>query len=449
MTTLNTQEIIERRAQSEPLSAASLIARTSVTSRGQKIAFFGHFGRGNFGNESTLQAMLCNLRRLAPDAEFNCICTGPETVSATYGISAEPSRSTVVKRWTPHNGAARWWRKLVVGIPSELYRWLSGPRILCDAEALIVPGTGVLTDAFTLLEWGPYDMFRWAVTAKLCRCKVLFVSIGAGPIYSRRGRILVKAALFLADFRSYRDESTLQYLKGIGFHTGADPVYPDLAFSLPKSLAPRSQEKRGRRLVVGLGLMEYAGKYSIANPDNAVFSAYLEKLVEFVRWLLAQDFDVRLLIGDLADVPVTQEFRSLLKQRVVYEEGRIIDEPVASVDDLLSQIAATDFVVATRFHNVLLSLMLNKPSIAISFHHKCSSLMSQMGLSQYCQDINRLNADRLIEQFCDLEKNAETLKPLIKNKAEEFRRALDEQYDRIFRVLRPDCGDSLKAMTTQ
>jgi polysaccharide pyruvyl transferase WcaK-like protein len=199
--------------------------------------------------------------------------------------------------------------------------------------------------------------------------------------------------------------------------------------------------------------MEYAGKYSIARPDNAVFSAYLEKLVEFVGWLLARDFDVRLLIGDLADVPVTQGFRSLLKKRsVAFEGGRIIDEPVASVDDLLKQIAATDYVVATRFHNVLLSLMLNKPSLAISFHHKCSSLMKQMGLSQYCQDINRLDGDRLIEQFCDLEKNAETLKSQIKSKAEEFRSALDEQYERIFRVLRGDRqidGDSLRGITTR
>ena len=199
--------------------------------------------------------------------------------------------------------------------------------------------------------------------------------------------------------------------------------------------------------------MEYAGKYSIARPDNAVFSAYLEKLVEFVRWLLAHDYRRPLIDRRLGGRSVTQQFRTLLRQRsVTYEEDRIIDEPVASVDDLLKQIAATDFVVATRFHNVLLSLMLNKPSIAISFHHKCSSLMSQMGLSEYCQDINRLNADRLIEQFCDLEKNAETLKPLIKHKAAEFRKALDEQYERILRVLRPDCqndGDSLKAMTTR
>jgi len=147
---------------------------------------------------------------------------------------------------------------------------------------------------------------------------------------------------------------------------------------------------------------------------------------------LDRGYDVRLLGGDLADMPVTQEFKALLRERsVTHEEERIICEPVASTGELLSQLASTDLIVATRFHNVLLALLLNKPAIAISFHHKCSSLMSQMGMSEYCQDIRRLNTHRLIEQFCDLERNAETLKPLIKSRAEEFRRALDEQYDRI------------------
>ena len=62
--------------------------------------------------------------------------------------------------------------------------------------------------------------------------------------------------------------------------------------------------------------------------------------------------------------------------------------------------------MATRFHNVLLALLLNKPTIAISFHHKCTSLMSQMGLSEYCQDINRLDSGTLIAQFSHLQQNA-------------------------------------------
>ena len=405
---------------------------------GPKIAFFGHFGQGNFGNESTLQAILYHLRRLVPDAEVTCICTGPETVAADYNIAAVQISGIVVKPWNLRNPLAKLVRKLFIGIPSELYRWLKGLMTLWGTDVLIIPGTGLLTDAFSLFGWGPYSMFKWSVIAKACRCKLFFVSVGAGPIYGAIGRCLVKSALFLADFRSYRDGSTVQYLKSIGFRADNDPVYPDLAFSLPEALIPHEDAKTRRRTVVGLGLMHYAGRYSVDRPRNAIYLAYLDVLVIFVRWLLAHDCDVRLLIGDVYDRAVTQEFRSLLKEgSLMYEEGRIIDEPVASVGHLLSQIAATDIVVATRFHNVLLALLLNKPVISISFHHKCASLMSGMGLSEYSQDINDLKADRLIEQFCHLEKNAGSLRPMIRQKAEGCRKALDDQYNLIFQALGP------------
>jgi ribosomal protein S3AE len=58
--------------------------------------------------------------------------------------------------------------------------------------------------------------------------------------------------------------------------------------------------------------------------------------------------------------------------------------------------------------------------------------MNAMGLSRYCLDINDLNADRLIQKFCDLETNADQMKPLIRKKAREFREALNEQYTYIF-----------------
>ncbi len=400
-----------------------------------KIIFFGHFGGGNFGNESTLLAALYNLRRLLPDAEFSCICSAPDTVAMTYGINAVPNRDIAVKPLVLHNPLAKLGRKLI-GVPMELRRWLKSLKTLRGTDALVVAGTGLLTDAYTLFYWGPYDMFRWSVTAKLCGCKLLFVSVGAGPLYSRIGRLFVKAALSLADFRSYRDASTLQYLKGIGFRAGHDPVYPDLAFSLPAT--PGSHDTNAGRPVVGLGLMEYAGKYSVERPTSAIYSAYLESLVEFVKWLLAHEYNVRLLIGDLVDTRVTREFRSLLKRSVTHDEARIIDEPVESVEDLLSQLAATDFVVATRFHNVLLSLLLNRPVIAISFHHKCSSLMGQMGLAEYCQDINGLSADTLIEQFCQLQQNAGCVKQMIRGKVGACQDALDEQYGIIFSDICPD-----------
>jgi polysaccharide pyruvyl transferase WcaK-like protein len=210
-------------------------------------------------------------------------------------------------------------------------------------------------------------------------------------------------------------------------------VCPDLAFSLPETLVPHPRLRQRRRRTVGLGLMEYAGRLSVESPSNAVYQSYLAALGLFVKWLLEHDFDVRLLIGDVSDKAVTQEFKAMLKQGAhSYDEERIIDEPIDCVEDLLSQLAMTDLVVATRFHNVLLALFLNKPVLSIAFHHKCVSLMGEMGLSKYSLAINELKAEELIDLFCDLEKNAEETQCVIEQKRAEFRDALEEQYETIF-----------------
>jgi polysaccharide pyruvyl transferase WcaK-like protein len=402
----------------------------------KKIVFFGHFDSTNFGNESTLQAILYHLRCFQPDAEVTCISTGPEATLAAHQIEAIPVAERFVKSWAPRNPLIRGVRRVFIGLPSECYLWFKAAMRLRRTDMLIIPGTGLLTDAYGLFGWGPYNLLKWSLIAKVCRCKLLFVSIGAGPIYGAIGRCFIKLVLSLADYRSYRDNSSMAYLKGIGFSADNDRVYPDLAFSLPEAVIPHQYTKKKRRSVVGLGVMEYAGKYSVPEPSDTIYLAYLETLVTVVRWLLARENDVRLLSGDIVDLPARQELRGLLRQRLsVRDEGHIIDEPICSVKDLLSQIVATDIVVATRFHNVLLALLCNKPVISISFHHKCESLMSAMGLSEYCLDIKDLKADSLIGKICDLEANADKVKPLIKEKAIEFREALDKQYNLIFNTM--------------
>lgn len=402
----------------------------------KRICFFGHFGSPNFGNEITLQTVLYHVRWLLPEAEVACICTGPEALAATQNIETVPISRTFVKPGKLRTRLARLLRRVFIGLPSEPWRWLDVFKTLKGADVLIIPGTGLLTDAYGLLAWGPYNLFKWSLIARMCRCKVLFVSVGAGPVYSALGRYFVKSALSLADFRSYRDNASLDYLKRIGFPTNSDLVYPDLVFSLREAMLPHDGNRKGKRSIVGLGLMPYAGKYSIAKPSDSTYQEYLESLVTFVRWLLANDYDIRLLIGEVSDRSASEEFKSLLRASLgEYDEERIIDEAALSVEQLLPQIAATDIVVATRFHNIVLALVLNKPVISISFHHKCTSLMEGMGLSDYCQDINHMNADRLIEQFQDVERNAEKLKPVIRQKVEESRKALDEQYSLILKCV--------------
>ena len=317
----------------------------------------------------------------------------------------------------------------------ELKQYGRAFKELKGADMLIVPGTGLLTDAYGFSSWGPYNLFKWSLMARLRGCRVLHVSVGAGPIYSGLGRFLVKLSLSLSSYRSYRDDSSMKYLETIGFQKKEDRVYPDLAFSLPKALLPvvNRNQPTGRRVTVGLGLMLYAGRYSTADPRARIYTGYLDSLVSFADWLLAHDYDIRLLLGDEDDSDVIEQFKSFLHARLgTYDGGRLISEPITSVEEVLAQIAATDIVVATRFHNTLLPLLLNKPVIAVSFHHKCSSLMQEMELSNYCTNIEDIDADKLLHQFQQLERNYDDLKQLIERKVDEARRALDEQYDLIF-----------------
>ena len=396
---------------------------------------FGNFGRGNFGNEMTLLAMLSNVRKHLPEAEANCICPGHDEISRRFKITAFSIKEMPLElrpgKTGPFIGLLR---KIVMGVPLEVYRWIKTFQRLKRTDMLVMTGTGMLGD-FGIKPFGlHYEIFKWSVIARLCRCKLLFVSVGAGPLHYRLSRWFVKGALFLANYRSYRDSFSKKYLEGIGFDTKSDPVYPDLAFSLPEELIPPCPSSDRRRLVVGVGVMTYYNKQDIPELSQNRYHEYVDKLARCVTWLLEHQYDVRLFIGDLSyDREVIQDLKALLKQRGnKFDEGQLLDEPAPSVEELLPQLAATDIVVASRFHNIVFALMLNKPVLSISYHHKDDALMAEVGLSEYCQDIDHLDIDRLIGQLCKLDRNAEIFAPQIRQKTEAYRRALDEQYAQIF-----------------
>jgi polysaccharide pyruvyl transferase WcaK-like protein len=248
-------------------------------------------------------------------------------------------------------------------------------------------------------------------------------------------RWIVKAALSLADYRSYRDQFSYDYLEFIGFDASRDHVYPDLVFSLLSSDAsaspPGPGDGAGR--VIGLGLMEYYGQHRSPEDGERTYQRYVEGVARFASWLLEQGHSVRLLVGDLAyDRRVKRDLLRLLDEAGPFDRARVIDEPLTSPEDLIDQLAKTDLVVATRFHNVLLALMLGRPVIALSYHEKLRSLMAEVGAAEYSVEAEELDVAGLIERFKRLSED-ETFTSSMKDKAKEYRDALDEQYARMFR----------------
>jgi len=405
-----------------------------------KIAFFGNFGQKNLGNEATLQAILCRLRKSLPDAEMICICTGPAETRVAYNIAAVPIHALFVNsELFRSNQFGRFVRKIFVGIPSEFYRWILAIATLAGTEALIVPGTQFLSDNLTG-PWGwPYMTFRWSLAAKLRGCKLFFVSVGVGPLRHPLSRFFIKFALRFADFRSYRDDLSKQCVGSIGLDQTNDPVYPDLVFSLPIPSVQGVEDEANKR-VIAVGIKDFHGQYAPwlrkLSPDE-VYRRYIEREADFVLWLLKHNYVVRIVIGDiLYDTPVlTDLLNALQSRRVVYPSDNLIVEPITSVRELMSQLAKSSIIVSPRFHNIVFGLLLNRPVLAVSYHEKFSALLESPDLAKFNVRIEDADADTITDKFCQLESNLDKLKPQITENVNRYRIALDRQYIQILKLL--------------
>ena len=406
-----------------------------------KIAFFGIFGVENLGNECTLQAILHNAREGLPGGTFYGISYQPEDTSRRHKVAAVPiparyDQSRASRAPVPRSGGlGRLLRVVFLRIPGELLDWVRAIRILRGTHLMIMTGTGMLTDYATSASGYPYDVFKWAAAARLAGCKVRFVGIGVGPIYSRLSRWLIKRALSLADYRSFRDQFSKNRIKKNGFDSDRDPVFPDLAFSLPPDIFPQRPNRTRQKRLVGLGIMDHRDIHiATLEEQEAAYAAYLKKMCDFVSWLLEHGYAIRILQGDSRyDRHARSDLRAKLEERGIhYDQAGIIDEDCATVEELLPQIADADIIVSPRFHNLLLGLMLNIPVVSISYDPKNDALLEGVGLGKYRQPLSGLDVRKLIDQFMDLEAHADQIKPVIRKAASENRSLLEEEYRLVF-----------------
>jgi polysaccharide pyruvyl transferase WcaK-like protein len=409
-----------------------------------RISLYGNFGAGNLGNECTLQAVIEQTQLRWPDAQLLCLCTNPQDVRARHNIAAFPSealdKAAAAARSTPEGPRGRLPRIFRIAfrrIPLELVHWIKSLHAVSGTNMLIVAGTGIVADYMCgPLGW-PYDIFKLSMLAALCRVKLVFLSVGVGPIHHPLSRWFLKRSLALASHRSYRDEASRQYIEKIGFNIGHDAVYPDVVFGLSRSNLV-SGLHAGQRRIVGVGLKDYGATERL---EPKAFREYLDTMAAFVAWLQEHGYVVRLLIGDVNyDTPVIDEFIARLKsQNIPAEEPLLIAKPAMTVGELLRQVGETEVVISPRYHNLVMALLQSKPVIALSDHAKLDSLVTDFGLAQYRISLRGLNPDDLINKFKQLQNDAHQLRSYIKARSDECRRAVAVQYATIFPTLRNLC----------
>jgi polysaccharide pyruvyl transferase WcaK-like protein len=404
---------------SRRVSPASVLARTATAAsdhapaargralagarrRSRRIGLLGLFGCGNAGNDGSLEAMLAFLRQVRPEAELICFCAysdgAADQIARDFRIRALP-----IALPRPTNFLLRILDRLTCGGPRQLASLIRAIRHARRLDLLIIPGTGILDDFQAGPLGMPLALFGWCLAARVCGARSAFVSVGAGPIHHPISRWLMKSAVAMAQYRSYRDTVSKTFMESIGFNAQDDAIYPDIAFKLPAPSSPVRDPAAAGSLTVGVGVMTYLGWQRGSPLGPAIYATYLEKITTFVLWLLDQGHRVRILMGDAADQDALADvLGKVATAKPHLAQERLVADPMRSLHDLMRQMAETDVIVATRYHNIVCALKLAKPLVSLGYAEKNDVLMTEMGLGSFCQHVEHLDLDLLIEQFTQL-----------------------------------------------
>ena len=158
---------------------------------------------------------------------------------------------------------------------------------------------------------------------------------------------------------------------------------------------------------------------------------YLDGTTRFVRALVADGRRVRLVTGDACDAPVVAAILDAVDSPLVSAAD------AASLAGLMEEMAAADTVVATRYHNLVCALKVGTPTLALSYAAKSDALMARMGLDAYCHPAREVDADRLLDQFLELEKRAAELRRTLTGRNADAARLLDRQFTALTAALFP------------
>jgi len=232
-------------------------------------------------------------------------------------------------------------------------------------QLIVFGGGGFIYDysAINILSW-----LRRIYALKRLWKPILLLGIGIGPIRTGFSRLAAKLIINLSDIVIVRDYDSFDLAKSLSKDKNKIKLGADLAILLNKFdnySSEASAEKIRNCLVIP---RQWPYHYS-KKHEGLLIDAFSELItfaiknfnIESVNFLPLHRFD---------DMPLCQRIAQELNIKGgVYK--------VRKYEDIKSIITNTDLIISMRYHGVMLSLIANKPVIAIAYDRKINSLMKE------------------------------------------------------------------------
>ncbi len=423
------------------------------------IGLIGNLGNGNLGDEAILESFIVAVKQRYPKAAFIAFTNNFADTVERHGIEAAPARpgvSPVVQTRSASSAnatyeagktktesktkavlralpfarlLARWVRQCLSAgqfVINEARFLLPSVRHLRRTHLMVVAGSGQIEDEYGGPFNYPYRLFKWSLLSRCLGKKFLVINVGAVPLQSAISRGLIRWTLRLAHYKSFRDEYSETLMRRLGV-SHSDGVYPDLAFGLSPHPRAREQATASSALVVGVNVFPHRDPSFAPDADLKSYRRYLSLTAEYIKWITAQGHKVLMFPTQFrADVRVVQELLDLLGPDTTREQ--VSWENVTSLQGLFGVLEKTDIVAATRFHAVVLSIVANRPVLALANQAKVVDLMTDSQLQDYLLQVENADLEGITGAISRVLERRDAIKEHYKTIVNQHQESLHRQF---------------------
>jgi polysaccharide pyruvyl transferase WcaK-like protein len=364
------------------------------------IAVFGSYNRQSVGDKAILISLIDLLFRVSnTPLKIMVICFDAAAIEQeikwywwAQHVSAVSIFSSRIQETIPGNlssarGALRRMPKWLLTSCSILKFILRHPRKLATgADLLIIGGGNLFMDLF--LNW-PIRPFAIARQFKRNNVPIVIAGVGAYPIKTRFGNVLLKSVARSAAKVFVRDRETLRFFKD----TCRVPakIKPDLAFSLPVINRCADPVSLSRILAVNVAPV-FGPNWPYSN--NVKYKIYLDLMADgLYKFVSKQGKGWNLSFVD-TNYPTDREGTIGVIQRLIekgIEQSRIkYSDHLLSAQEIIQEFRVAKVAIVTRLHAGIMSLVAGCPVVGVAYQPKVRDVFKNIGLGENIVNIDAL-----------------------------------------------------------
>lgn len=291
----------------------------------KKVCISGYYGADNFGDETILSVLIKKLKELK--ADITVFSTNPDKTSKTHNVKSVKSFK-------------------IISVLSNL--------IFSD---VLISGGGSLLQDVTSSKSLFYYLFI-IFMAQLFGKDVIIFAQGIGPINNKFGEFLTKILLKRCKYVCVRDDKSLFLLRGWGINTDlvCDPLY-DL---------PIHSSNPQNKIGIQLRSFKTLNEKLLITLANRVAIDFADKDIEIYSF------------QDSNDLKVCEQFESLLLSVNPNLKTTVISNKTS--DEIIKMFSNLDFLIAMRYHAILIGLKYGVRTLAINYDYKIESIANEAGI---------------------------------------------------------------------